>query len=612
MCGIAGIFYLNTSPVKRFVNHQHILELLKHRGPDFQTYYESGHATLYHSRLQIIDTSQASNQPFVGDDKKQAMVFNGEIFNYKDLQKTQSHLKTNGDVEVLFNLLRDQGTECLNTLNGFFAFAFYNEAANTLLLGRDRLGVKPLYYYKDNEVFAFASELKPLMELIGKQALNQQQIYTYFRLNYCAGKETIFENVYRLLPGEVIELKNGNMNIATWYQAPKINATKDFYTLLDDAVKLRLNADVPLGTFLSGGVDSSIISALAIKHKKDLNTFSIGFENEHFFDETHYSELVAKHIGSNHHVFKLKEHDFLHNIDAFLNCIDEPFADSSAFNFYMLSKFTQKQVKVALSGDGADELFKGYNKHKALLLSQNRSQRLMARTAGLMLGKANNSRDGKWNNKLRQLKKFNQLAKLSALEKQKFLASISNNNEVKHLLLQTSPPSYFDGLFTTASSFSTFALEDTFDIQTVLADDMLVKADRFSMQHGIEIRNPFLDYRVLEFALNVNSSAKINKQQQKIILQQSFASLLPAEIFSRRKKGFELPLQKWLSLQLQNKLKNEWLNAEKITQQGLLNTQQVMALQDKLFSTNPEDSAAKVWAVIIFEAWLDNFKEYIK
>lgn len=612
MCGIAGILYLKPSPQKKSLNHQRILELLKHRGPDFQSYYETTNAVLYHSRLQIIDTSEASNQPFVNEDTKQAMVFNGEIFNYKDLQKTQRHLKTNGDVEVLFNLLRAQGKACLNTLNGFFAFAFYDAAENSLAVGRDRLGVKPLYYYKDDECFAFASELKPLLEMIGKQALNHNQVYAYFRLNYCAGKETIFKNVYRLLPGEVIELRKGAMNIETWYHAPKENSSRDFYALLDDAVKLRLNADVPLGTFLSGGVDSSIISALAIKHKKNLNTFSIGFENEHFFDETQYSELVAKHIGSNHHVFKLKEEDFLQNIDTFLKCIDEPFADSSAFNFYMLSKFTQQHVKVALSGDGADELFKGYNKHKALLLSQNKPKQVIAKIAGVFVGKANNSRDGKLNNKLRQLKKFNQLAKLGPIEQQQFLATISNNKDVQDLLLQTSLPSYFDGLFKSSVSLADFPLEDTFDIQTVLADDMLVKADRFSMQHGIEIRNPFLDFRVLEFALNLDNKNKITKHRQKLILQQTFASLLPPEIFSRRKKGFEMPLQKWLTQQLQSKVKNDWLSSEKIKAQGFLNATQVEALQNKLFSTNPEDSAAKVWAVIVFEAWLDNFKGYIK
>lgn len=612
MCGIAGIFYLKKAQPDQFPNHKNVLELLRHRGPDAQTFEAFDSAALYHSRLTIIDTSTASNQPFLSDNKNEALVFNGEIFNYRNLQQQMPNLKTTGDTEVLFNLVKNEGKSALDQLNGFFAFAFYNNNKHSLLLARDRFGVKPLYYYKDAEKFAFASELKPLLEIIGSQELDHEQIYTYFRLNYCAGQQTIFKNVRRLLPGQCISLNADNFSVETWYKAPEIKTNNTLTSLLDEAVKLRLHADVPVGTFLSGGVDSSVISALAIKHKPDLNTFSIGFENEAYFDETSYSELVAKHINSNHHVFKLKEDDFLNNIDAFLNSIDEPFADSSAFNFYMLSQYTKKQVKVALSGDGADELFKGYNKHKALLMSKSRRNNVLAKSMSVVFPFDKNSRDGYLNNKLRQLKKFNALTKLSGTEQQKFLASISDHKACEQLLRGKTASAYFDSLFKTTESLSRFNLEDTFDIQTVLADDMLVKADRFSMQQGIEIRNPFLDYRVVEFALNLDKEQKINRTQQKIILKNSFAHLLPKEIFSRSKKGFELPLQKWLSNNLRLKLENDWLNQDKIKAEQLLNHAQVEALKEQMLSGNAGDSAAKLWAVIIFESWLNNFKNYIK
>ncbi|MBL7912080.1 MAG: asparagine synthase (glutamine-hydrolyzing) [Bacteroidia bacterium] len=611
MCGIAGILYFDNKTSKKFINNQKILDLLKHRGPDNQAFKTFLNCTLFHTRLQILDTSSASDQPFLDSENKNCLIFNGEIFNYKEFQKTQNNIKTTGDVEVLFNLVKTEKENCLNKLNGFFAFAFFDAENNDLLVARDRLGIKPLYFYKDEDKFAFSSELKPLMELAGKQELNSDQLNTYFRLNFCAGNETIFKNIYRLLPGQFIRVKNNTVVIKNWYTAPK-KTGNNLSELLEDAVKLRLHADVPVGTFLSGGIDSSIISALAKKNKADLHTFSIGFTEENYFDETNYAELVAKHINSDHHTFKLCENDFLNNIHAFLNCVDEPFADSSAFNFYMLSKLTKNHVKVALSGDGADELFKGYTKHKALLMSNSSLNKLIAGSSAPFLAFNKSSRQGTIANKTRQLKKFNALVKLDPIAKQQFLASISTQKEIDGLLKQKPNPKYFDSLFKTNATYSNFDLEDAFDLQTVLTDDMLVKADRYSMQHGIEIRNPFLDYRIVEFALNLNSGEKITKNAQKIILKKSFGNLLPEEIFKRSKKGFELPLHKWLSGKFSSEFESELLNKEKIEAEGILNFNYIQDLKVQLHSKNPGDSAAKLWAVIVFESWLTNFKDYIK
>lgn len=603
MCGIAGIFYFDKPIKQRFNHHSKILQLLYHRGPDNQGYHEFNNCSLYHSRLSIIDVSADSNQPYYDTEKKAGLIFNGEIFNFRDFQDNAK-----SDVEVLFNLLKAENKNCLNKLNGFFALAFFNQQNNSLLLARDRFGVKPLYYFYDKEKFAFASELKPLLELTGKQELNHNVIYTYLRLNYCSGKETIFKNIYRLLPGELIEVKD-KVEVKTWYEIPKQENKETLFELLDDSVKLRLNADVPVGTFLSGGVDSSIISALAKKHKPDLHTFSLGFKNEKYFDETNYSEIAADHIRSNHHVYKLSEDDFIDNIDLFLKSIDEPFADSSAFNFYMLSKFTKQYVKVALSGDGADELFKGYNKHKAAFLKADRPLRLITNIALPLLTLTGPSRNSKFGNLSRQIQKFKAIQHLNDAETFKYLACISNQKEIESLLLKIESD-YFNNLFITENK--NFDTEDILDLKIVLADDMLVKADRFSMQHGIEIRNPFLDYRVVAFALNLRKELKINKHHQKIILQKEFSHLLPVKIFERTKKGFELPLQSWLSGKLAEKINSDWLNKEKIEHEGILNFDQVEILKMQLISKNPGDSAAKIWAIIIFENWLQNFSEYIK
>lgn len=609
MCGIAGIYYFDTDQKQKFKNTSVVLEKLKHRGPDHQGSLEIDSAILFHTRLSIIDTSSASHQPFKKN--KGVLCFNGEIFNYKKLQNEYSGLQTSGDVEVLHAMMEQKHD--LNKINGYFAFSYYNAEDGSLFIARDRFGVKPLYYYQDQEKFAFSSELKALLELIGeKQELDHEQIYTYFRLNYCAGERSIFKNIKQVLPGHRILIKGRDITIDPWYIAKKNQNSVPFKELLNDAVALRLQADVPVGSFLSGGVDSSIISAIAKEHHPQLHTFSIGFKDETYFDESSYANLVAKHIGSIHHEFKISSTDFEENIQSFLESIDEPFADSSAFNVYILSKLTKEHVKVALSGDGADELFKGYNKHKALHLARSRSNRWFVHTLHPLGKLFKESRQGKLPNKFRQLSKFKKLIELDDLERLKFLAQISSGDEVHALLKKNVAPDYFNGLFKVNVNFQKFELKDVFDIQTVLKDDMLVKADRYSMQHGLELRNPFLDYRIMEYALNLHDSEKINDKKQKLILQKEFASLLPNEIFQRPKKGFELPLWKWLNTTLRDQIENTWLSRSFIEQQALFNYDHVQQLKNKLFSTDPGDTAAKVWALIIFQNWYMANLKYIK
>jgi asparagine synthase (glutamine-hydrolysing) len=611
MCGIGGIFYFEGNDHKKFNDHQRVLEKLKHRGPDFQNYFGSPNCILYHARLSILDVSNASNQPF--SKNNQHLCFNGELFNYLNIKNELTNIASSGDVEVMHGLLgQKEKSSALNKTNGFFALAFYDQNTNELIIARDRLGIKPLYYFADKNKIAFASELKPLLELVGEQELDEEQLYTYFRLNYCAGNKSIFKNIQQLEPGYFLKATTKGIEKVKWYEVPKTAGTNDLYTLLNDSTKLRLHADVPVGCFLSGGVDSSIISALAAKQHKQVHTFSIGFKDEPFFDETKYAQLVAKHIGSAHHEFKLSNTDFLENIHPFLNNIDEPFADSSALNVYILSKLTKKHVKVALSGDGADELFKGYNKHKALMLSRKFTTKFFAKIVAPVAGSIGESRQGSIQNKVRQLKKFEHLISLNAIEKQSFLAQISSNEEVNNLFSNKVNASYFNSLFKVNELYKSFELEDVFDLQTVLKDDMLVKADRFSMQHGLEIRNPFLDYRIVEYALNLKADQKINTQEQKIILRKTFANLLPEEIFNRSKKGFELPLWKWLNNEMKNEIETKWLSKELISDQKLFNYAQVEKLKKQLFSNKPGDSAAKVWALIVFQNWYLQNNHFIK
>lgn len=611
MCGIAGTYFFNKSLNLDSDTKSKVLAALMHRGPDFQNHYSFTDCTLFHARLSILDLSPASNQPFLDAEKQKGLIFNGEIFNYQDLSKNLESLTTSGDVEVLFKLFESEKTASLSKLNGFFAFAFYDKTTNELTVVRDRFGVKPLYYYLDQDKLCFASELNPLLQLCGPQPLNHNGLNTYLRLNYISGKETIFKNIFRLLPGELIHVKDNKTEIKKWYDLPKNHPTADINEVLSDAVRIRLNADVLVGSFLSGGIDSSIISALAKQHHANIHTFSIGFADEPYFDETQYAELVAKHINSNHHVFKLKNTDFLDNIYDFLDCIDEPFADSSALNVYLLSKYTKQHVKVALSGDGADELFMGYNKHKAEFLSnQFLYKNLLPAFSpiyNLMIG----SRNSGFGNKIRQIKRFAEAVKLSPMDRYISWACISNQTECDNLIKQKNIYS-FDSVFEDAFSQSQFNPVNYADLKIVLSDDMLVKADRMSMQHGLEIRNPFLDYRVVEMAMNLPMHQKINANEQKVILRTHFKHLLPQRIFSRSKKGFELPLWKWLKNELKPDIENKWLSREYILEQGLFNYSAIEELKQKLVSNNPGDAPAKIWALIVFQQWYKKHIHFIK
>lgn len=610
MCGIAGILYLDQKNEKKFSDHAQVLKTLAHRGPDHQNYSNIDGGTLFHTRLSILDVSSASNQPFLKNENH--LCFNGELFNYKALKQNLKKLETTGDVEVLHQLLETENDlKFLNSINGFFAFAFYNGSLKELTIGRDRLGIKPLYYYTDDEKFVFASELKPLLEMCGPQEINHEQLYSYLRLNYCAGNESIFKNVHQLEPGHYIKIKNGKIIKDNWFQEKKNNTTEDLFELMNDSVSLRLNADVPVGSFLSGGIDSSIISAIAKQHHKNIHTFSIGFKDEPFFDETDHARSVAKHIGSHHHEFKLKNTDFLDNIHPFLNSIDEPFADSSALNVYILSQLTKKHVKVALSGDGADELFKGYNKHKAILLAKSRTSKMLTSAMHPLTNLMPKSRQGKLQNQSRKIDKFKKLIGHSDKVKQQFLAQLCDGQEANALLKKRESSAYFNSLFKHSKIFSLFQLDDTFDIEIVLKDDMLVKADRFSMLNGLEIRSPFLDYRIVNYALNLDKKEKINRNEQKIILRKKFEHLLPKEVFTRKKKGFELPLWKWLNTELRSEIETKWLSKAFVTAQGLFNYSEVERLKAKLFSKDPGDSAARVWALIVFQNWFIQNKKYI-
>ncbi|MBS1635286.1 MAG: asparagine synthase (glutamine-hydrolyzing) [Bacteroidetes bacterium] len=617
MCGITGIYSFTETGRKFLADIENALEAVAHRGPDHKGVYNSPKLALGHARLSILDVSEASHQPFMAEHGESVVAFNGEIFNYATLQNGLN-VRTSGDVEVLLRMFDREQTASLEKFNGFFAFAHYNNRTDTLFLVRDRLGIKPLYYYCDGHILVFASEIKPILKVVGKQKLDQQSLYNYFRFNYIPGPASIFASIRQVPAGHYMKVQNDKVVLESWYR-PEQFVTKTeasaksehvLRDLLNDAVRLRLHADVPVGCFLSGGIDSSVVSALAAQQHNQLHTFSIGFKDEPYFDETHYAEKVARHIGSEHKTFKLSNDDLLDNLDDFLKSIDEPFADSSALNFYILSKLTARQVKVSLSGDGADELFMGYHKHRAEWMANESPLRHLHPVAGPVLKLLPKSRNSRITNVFRQMDRFYSSAAMSPKDRYLNWASISAPRELRELLVHPAK----DGHLKVESFFDTFPVYEALnlaDLSLVLADDMLVKVDRMSMQHGIEIRNPFLDYRVVEFALGSNLEHKITRHEQKVILRKAFGDMLPAEIFQRKKKGFEVPLLKWFNGELRSRIENDWLSVDYVKAQGIFNPAYIQNLKTQLYSLNPGDVAAKVWAVIVFQQWYKHMEDFI-
>lgn len=625
MCGIAGAIAFTEEGKKYLDKIGDAVAALRHRGPDGEGIFRDGNVVLGHTRLAIIDTSDAASQPFTSSDGKFTIVFNGEIFNYRELraelEKDGVKFRTNSDTEVLLELYRREGTSCFEMLNGFFAFAVYEKDSGAVRLVRDRYGEKPLYWYYDEHVSIFASELKAILAFGVKDSIDMNSVKAYLHLNYIGGNNTIYKNTFNhpvgfwnLMHKDYPFLEDNYYDLESSSSAKSLlsysDATARLKQLTESAVQRRLVSDVPLGSFLSGGLDSSIVAALASRHKSNLETFSIGFADEPFFDETEYARLVSKHLGTKHHVFSLTNNDLLESLHEFLNNCDEPFADSSALAVNRLAKETRKQVTVALSGDGADELFAGYNKHEAELRvrQKNGLQNLVKAGAPIwdLLPASRNSSIG---NKVRQLRKFAEGAKMTSAERYWRWAGFSSENELKNLCPSLPSDNRIKDFSTAGFAYnSDFNQVLISDFGLVLRGDMLVKVDRMSMLHGLEVRPPFLDHELVDFVMQLPADYKIQPGNRKRILKDAFRDLLPAEIFTRKKQGFEVPLLKWFRTDLRGMI-DELLDEKFLKEQNLFNPEAVKELRKQLHSSNPGDSAARIWGLIVFQTW---WKKYLQ
>jgi asparagine synthase (glutamine-hydrolysing) len=623
MCGITGILAFNTNGKKYVSKIDAATKSLQNRGPDGEGIYQHHQLALGHRRLSIIDTSDAGRQPFTDPTERYTIVFNGEIFNYKQLRKQLESkglvFKSHSDTEVLLHLFIADKEKCLSQLDGEFAFAIYDKQTEQLFIARDRFGVKPLYYYKDKDRFVFASEMKALMAFEIPKKIDAASLQTYLHLNYIPSPYSIFEHVWKLPAGYFITVDNTGKvakenyySISNSYDATHLlnyeESKQELKKRLEYAVEQRMIADVPLGSFLSGGIDSSIITAIAAQRTKHLNTFSVGYKDEPLFDETKYAQLLSKKYHTHHTVFQLSNADLYNDLHAMLDYIDEPFADSSALAVNILSMHTKKHVKVALSGDGADELFAGYNKHEAeLIASGNGLKARVLKVSYPLLKHLPKSRNSVSGNTIRKLQKFSEGMNLTDSERYWRWAGFTNDIMDECLLLKTSAE--YDSrkkeiLKHITTDYNSILLTD---MQLVLENDMLVKVDRMSMNQSLEVRVPFLDHKIVDFAFTLPVNYKIEGNQRKRILKDAFKDMLPEELFHRKKQGFEVPLLKWFRTDLKSLIMDELLADDFIQDQKIFKPEEIKKLKQQLFSTNPNDAIAKIWGVIVFQYW---YKKY--
>jgi len=630
MCGITGIisnYSLSESEGKQV---ERAVAKIEKRGPDAEGIKSYGSSILGHRRLSIIDINPASVQPMEDATERYSIVFNGEIYNHKTLKSDLTAkgyvFKNESDTEVLLNGYDFYGTAFLNKLNGFFAFVIYDKKEKTSLVVRDRFGIKPLLFYKKENAFYFASEMKALLEYDIPRKIDHTSLYTYLQLNYVPEPHSMIKGIKKLKPGHYLKIDAQNrVQKIPFYQLdyPKTEenyaevtysqAKSKFLDILDRSIDKRMVADVPLGTFLSGGIDSSLITALAAQKVQNLSTFSIGFKDDPHFDETEYALAVAKKYNTNHHVFSLSRKDLLQSLYETLEYIDEPFADSSALAFNALSRETKKHVTVALSGDGADELFSGYHKHMGEYMMRKKGvKQQMVKSLSSAWSVLPKSRNSKLGNLFRKLDKFATGASLSKEKRYWLWASLLNEADSSNLMLKS--PQKESYLKRKEEILAVIAKGDDFndvlytDVNLVLQSDMLRKVDLMSMANGLEVRTPFLDHELVNFAFSIPTKYKIDEHMKKKLVQDAARDLLPEIVYNRPKKGFEVPLHSWMNSELRGLIENDLLSDEFIKGQNLFNLHYVKELKYKLYSADPEDSQANIWALLVFNSW---WKKYI-
>ncbi len=621
MCGICGEYARRGGVSEEAVRRMNAL--LAHRGPDDENAYVCGdrRVVLAQRRLSVIDI-EGGRQPMSNEDGSVWIVYNGEVYNFRELRdelEAKGHVfRTGSDTEVIVHLFEEEGEDCVRRLNGMFAFAVWDERGGRLFLARDRIGIKPLYYAESGGRFIFASEITPIVEALGSTpAIDTAALWSYLSVQYAPSPGTLFEGVRELPPGRRMTVDGDGARIDRYWELPEGGeplagraAEEAVIELFEDSVKKRLVADVPLGAFLSGGVDSSAVVAFMSRHMSgELMTFSVDFEAElgaEAVNETEWSTLASKTFGTSHHRLTVSAADALDALPAVIERLDDLISDPAIIPTYLVSRFARRKVTVALSGEGGDELFGGYQRYRlAALGSWYRPfpaalRRILFELPASRLPRMRRVRKG-----IRALSMDSparrHLAWLTVMPAELIDELIGPDTGGEERLLDV-----FSRCF--AGQSNEYDLDRTLrtDLQTWLPDDLLTKVDRASMAVGLECRVPFLDHRLVELCQRIPAREKADLFRSKKILKRALAGIVPDPIIKRSKAGFTLPLDAWFRKELREML-TDYLSAERLTAQGLFDPGAVEGLVREHLSGR-ENQGHQLFSLLIFQMWRDSMK----
>jgi asparagine synthase (glutamine-hydrolysing) len=616
MCGICGDVDLSGAPDAEGVRRA--ARALQHRGPDAEGFFDEGPASLGHRRLSILDL-KSGDQPMTREGV--TLVFNGEAYDFAELREElrgKGHpFTTRSDTEVVLRAYLEWGEHFAERVQGMFALALWDSRSRKLVLARDRLGKKPLYYFVRGARCIFGSELKALAAHgAAPREIDPDALVQYLACEYVPAPASIYRSIRKLPAAHVAVFDSSGLRVRRYWELPAPaeaapeDAAAELVRLLDQAVAKRLVADVPVGVFLSGGIDSTSIAALAARHKKPLRTFSIGFVEESF-DESPWASLAAERLGTEHSSQKFSGQDCLDLLPAAVAQLDEPFADPSVLPTLLLSRFTRQQVKVALAGDGGDELFAGYDpflahRPAALLARLPRPLRALVEAAVARLPAS--SRNMSFDFRLKQF--FRGLEAKPSLRHQAWIASFLPG-EIAPLLkpelrARATEEVAFHQVLEDLSGLAPGSMDEAlrFYLSRYLADDILVKADRASMAASLELRAPYLDTRVVEFAARLPWRMKVSLTRTKVLLKKALRGIVPDEILRRPKKGFGIPVAAWIRGPLRP-LFEEMLSERALREGGVFEPQPVRELLQKHLAGRA-DLRKPLWTLLMFQLWQRN------
>lgn len=619
MCGINGIYsYDKSFQAQQIINGMN--DCISHRGPDAEGSYHHQSVHLGHRRLAIIDLDNEANQPFYSKDKNVVLVFNGEIYNYRQIKEelTEYDFKTTSDTEVVLAAYQKWGRECFQKFNGMFAIAIYNKNTDEILIARDRLGIKPLYYYSDSERVIFSSEIKALLAsgLIPKKA-DEKAIVDYLRYQTVHAPNTIIKGIKMLMPGQYMTVSEEGIAFGTYWKLAEDRADKFLISdeksaqrqvkkLFFESVERRMISDVSLGAFLSGGIDSSaIVAAMSRFSNKAIKTFSVVF-NEEEFSEAKYARLLAEKFKTEHHEINLKPHDLLDELENALQAMDHPTADG--INTYVVSKATKNAgITVALSGLGGDELFAGYPIFRQLMELQGKKwllsyPKLLRKIFGILATANKKDVSAQKKRQILMLDYFD-LHYSYPISRQSF----SKEQIVKMSNLDRLYKSRVSEIVEEQVSFGSEAFSVPYlgkvsisEISTYMQNILLRDSDNMSMAHALEVRVPFLDHKLVEFVLQVEDAFKL-KSSAKALLTESLGDLIPNEIIDRPKMGFVFPWEHWLRTELKEFAEE---NLKNLANHQLFQEQSIMDIWKDFLNGKPGINWSRIWSLVVLSYWM--------